>query len=719
MKKLLLPIMMVLLLHLVYAGSNCATSGYNIDGDNISCEDIKDGTTSSFPQSWLDYCRGIGDCCYGSTPTYCGSPTNDCTNTATDLSNCGSCGTVCQPNIVCINDNQRIDPAICIGYCDTTTGTPTGCADDKYCITGSGCTGTCTGTMRNCNDNSAGCETNISTNVNHCGACNNACSTNRMTPVCSSGSCSGTCDANYGNCDSNFANGCETSLNTLTNCGACGNVCSAPNTNPSCIFTTSYSCSYECTGTYRNCNNNWADGCETNINTDPNNCGDCSIVCLSSNTQTRSCSLGVCSPTCTSGYLDCDKTENNNGCEINGNLDTTCGTACNSLENCLTKLSTGPTIANQFIPEKVTDFTSCSLGSCQSTEYKDTCGTENVNGKDRYYVRQWITNGAGITEAQATLCGEFGTVNYCATNSDGGYCDTCPSNQAWDGSSCKAVVCTPNEYSCSSATDPNSITYRRCNPTGTGYTTITTCPDSMGSCGLVTCSVTNSMVNEQATVCGAQAQSDTSACTVGASSGICCQGNCDTILENSNFDTQCRTISCSGTDARYSAANQGNSCGTPSNYCTTNGLNQPSNTHDAIKASCTLASCPDTQVFRQNNACNEGLCSDNDNSATTTADNDILIADCKSDSLPSGSCNPATNACECNADFTLSLGNCIKAYTEVSPSHEYPMLPQKPSIVDKSGGKIAIKGCYSKAAGYDCDVLYNKINQAGQVLAGG
>jgi hypothetical protein len=44
---------------------------------------------------------------------------------------------------------------------------------------------------------------------------------------CSSGSCGiTTCSAGWTNCDGNYSNGCETDLNSSnTNCGACGNVC--------------------------------------------------------------------------------------------------------------------------------------------------------------------------------------------------------------------------------------------------------------------------------------------------------------------------------------------------------------------------------------------------------------------------------------------------------------------------------------------------------------
>jgi len=72
------------------------------------------------------------------------------------------------------------------------------------------------------------------------------------------------------------------------NCGMCGNVC-PPVTNaaPAC---SSGNCSFVCNVNFRDCNGNPADGCETNIFTNPLNCGACGVVCQGG----ASCQNGFC-----------------------------------------------------------------------------------------------------------------------------------------------------------------------------------------------------------------------------------------------------------------------------------------------------------------------------------------------------------------------------------------------------------------------------------------
>jgi hypothetical protein len=193
----------------------------------------------------------------------CPSGTTKCTvciSTSSDPNNCGACGHVCPT------------PAHAVATC-----------------AGGQCGFVCNSGFADCNGNPAdGCETNLSTDVNHCGSCATVCSANNGAPSCVNGTCQITCNSGFGDCNGNPADGCETTLSSdPNNCGACGHVCSANNGTPMC---TSGQCRFICNPGFADCNGNPADGCETNVFTDVNNCGACGRQCAPG----QSCSGGVC-----------------------------------------------------------------------------------------------------------------------------------------------------------------------------------------------------------------------------------------------------------------------------------------------------------------------------------------------------------------------------------------------------------------------------------------
>lgn len=188
----------------------------------------------------------------------------------------------------------------------------------------------CTEPMANCNSNmSDGCETNLGTSVKHCGACGNECASTNGAPRCVAGQCQIDCAADFSNCDGNAANGCETSLSSdPNNCGGCSNRCSDINGISSCV---AGKCAVtSCTTGYGDCNSKPLDGCEAVLLTDPNNCGACGQICANAH-GTTSCVSGICSPTCAPGYGDCDGNPIN-GCEAdtrsNANHCGVCGRQC-------------------------------------------------------------------------------------------------------------------------------------------------------------------------------------------------------------------------------------------------------------------------------------------------------------------------------------------------------------------------------------------------------
>ena len=94
------------------------------------------------------------------------------------------------------------------------------------CMSGTCGIGCNTG-FRSCDTmNSTGCETEVQSNIMHCGACNNACNGTGGTPSCTNGSCGIACFTNRGDCNVDAGDGCEASLLTDgRHCGACGRDC--------------------------------------------------------------------------------------------------------------------------------------------------------------------------------------------------------------------------------------------------------------------------------------------------------------------------------------------------------------------------------------------------------------------------------------------------------------------------------------------------------------
>lgn len=264
-----------------------------------------------------------------------------------DNNNCGGCKIKCNQNATCKNGecqclsgyancNNKWDDGCEINLnsnqtCGTSCSNITNCNQNAYCSNGS-CL--CLSPYENCNGLwSDGCEININTDVNNCGKCKFKCELPNTDEVtCNLGQCKVVkCKTNYGNCDNQDYNGCETNLsNDANNCGSCNNKC---NQNAQCI---NGAC--QCNNGYLNCNDQWADGCEVNKYNDPYNCNGCGNVCNLPNVASHICNMGVCNiGICKWNYANCDGIQSN-GCEINLNTDPnncgTCNNKCNQNAYC-------------------------------------------------------------------------------------------------------------------------------------------------------------------------------------------------------------------------------------------------------------------------------------------------------------------------------------------------------------------------------------------------
>src|SRR3954471_681060 len=137
------------------------------------------------------------------------------------------------------------------------------------------------------------------------------CAFDHGTGVCvNGGACElGQCAHNYADCDGKGDNGCETNLATSAeSCGACGIHCathaSATCVDGACIIGA-------CEKGFDDCNQSPSDGCEADLSSDPAHCGDCMTSCATE----AECVKGTCVvSSCPAGHGNCND-DAADGCE--------------------------------------------------------------------------------------------------------------------------------------------------------------------------------------------------------------------------------------------------------------------------------------------------------------------------------------------------------------------------------------------------------------------
>ena len=188
----------------------------------------------------------------------------------------------CTIDAQCSGATPRCDSTA--GQCVACLPANDNCASGTYCASGASgyaCVNGCK-TVADCPSFGAqGCCnhqcTNLHVDNSNCGACGTACAGGNSC-------CGATC--------------INTAGTDVNNCGACGVACQPTlNATPGCAGGKCVVAS--CAGGTGDCNHTYSDGCETDITSDPSNCGVCGMACPQSPAY---CGNG----TCQQGYLHHD-----------------------------------------------------------------------------------------------------------------------------------------------------------------------------------------------------------------------------------------------------------------------------------------------------------------------------------------------------------------------------------------------------------------------------
>jgi hypothetical protein len=238
-----------------------------------------------------------GHCAYGCAAGYadCTDAGAGCTASLSAATSCGACGSVCSTPLPMCAPADAGAPSTCLSQCSGAASTM--------------CNGSCV---------------DIQTDPGHCGGCNNACAAGStcMAGVCT---CQGPKSQACGNCGTQSRTCTAGVWSAWSDCSetppdACG-----PGATKACDTNGSETCGTDCKWSTCTCNPGDTLCGTTCVNeqTDPQNCGNCGVVCPSGG----SCTGGVC--LCPLGRHVCGGGDGGGVCDSNLSL-VSCGGNCNS-----------------------------------------------------------------------------------------------------------------------------------------------------------------------------------------------------------------------------------------------------------------------------------------------------------------------------------------------------------------------------------------------------
>jgi hypothetical protein len=192
-----------------------------------------------------------------------------CVDPQNDDNHCGGCGNFCNPFPDAAEGG--CDPMPASSYMGCRQGQ---CGKLKCQIPSADCNGDLGAGPDTCGGD--GCEVASIVDDDNCGGCGIKCQGPKTCVDEGNGpECAVPC-ARFGK--TLCPMGCFDLLNDATSCGACNAPCRAPGPNQSRACEKGV-CVYDCVPGFADCNGDPADGCETNLNIHPANCGACGNAC--------------------------------------------------------------------------------------------------------------------------------------------------------------------------------------------------------------------------------------------------------------------------------------------------------------------------------------------------------------------------------------------------------------------------------------------------------
>jgi hypothetical protein len=158
-----------------------------------------------------------------------------CVDVTSDRRHCGFCGNACLPGEDCEGGDCDLvcEPGLteCFGLCvDIETDRRFCGSCEQACGAGETCEGgdcvaVCPAPLVEC----SGVCTSLEFDARNCGACGSVCPVLPNTRTsCIGGGCSVECAGGYDDCNAILVDGCEADLSSdVQNCGSCGNACSS------------------------------------------------------------------------------------------------------------------------------------------------------------------------------------------------------------------------------------------------------------------------------------------------------------------------------------------------------------------------------------------------------------------------------------------------------------------------------------------------------------